>query len=119
MTNGEFKIKRRKGKWKRKQVVCRDCNMQPVRVGDIVRLRYDQLVAPGEWDEVYIECEVVGMLKGCLPMLAVLANGNIWGKDFDPEEDLEKIEMTEEQEAILNADMEAEMRRLEPYLYEV
>ena len=92
MTNGEFKIKRRKGKWKRKQVVCRDCNMQPVRVGDIVRLRYDQRVAPGEWDEVYIECEVCGMPKGGLPVLAKVTNGNIVERDFDPEADLEKIE---------------------------
>lgn len=89
-------MKRQKGKWKRGMMVCSDCHMQPVRVGELVRLRYDTLVAPGEWDEVYIECEVVGRPKGDLPMLAVLANGNIWEKDFDPEADLEKIEMTED-----------------------
>lgn len=104
MTNGEFKIKRRKGKWKRGMMVCCDCNRQPVRVGDMVQLRYDKQVGFGEWVDGYMECEVCGMPKGGLPVLAKVTNGNIVERDFDPEADLEKIELTEEQKAILNAD---------------
>lgn len=119
MTNGEFKIKRRKGKWKRGMVVCNDCHMQPVRVGDAVRLRYDQMVGFGEWVDAYIDCIVEGCPKGGVPLLSVIGNCEILTKVYDPEADLEKIDLTEEQEAILNAYMEAEMQRLEPKLYEV
>ena len=100
-------------------MVCRDCYMQPVRVGDTVSLRYDKQVGFGEWDDAHVDCEVCGRPKNGLPILAKVTNGNIVELDFDPEMDLEKIELTQEQEAILNADMEAEMQRLQPELYEV
>ena len=92
MTNGAMKLKRKKGKWKRGMCVGADCNLHPIRVGDTVRLRYDQLVGYGTFSEVYVECEVVGRPKGGLPMLVVIATGGIWEKEFDPEVDLEVAE---------------------------
>lgn len=84
-------MKRRKGKWKRGMMVCRDCHMQPVRVGDIVSLRYDRQVGFGEWDDAYVDCEVCGMPKNGLPILAKITNGNIIERDFDPKADLECV----------------------------
>lgn len=92
MTNSEFKIKRRKGKWKRGMMVCCDCHRQPVRVGDAVWLRYDKLVGFGEWRETYIDCIVEGCPKGGVPLLSVIGSGNILTKVYEPEVDLEKIE---------------------------
>ena len=85
------RIKRRKGKWKRGMRVGVDCNLHPIRVGDIVRLRYDYRVGYGEFSEGYVECEVCGRPKGGLPVLAKIVNGNIVERDFDPEEDLEYV----------------------------
>ena len=39
-----------------------------------------------------------------MPLLSAIGSGDILTKAYDPEVDLEKIELTKEQEAILNAD---------------
>lgn len=119
MTNG-YVIKRKKGKWKRGMYTgFTDYNSYPIRVGDIVKLRYDQLVDYGTWKEVHVDCVVEGCPKGEFPILSLLGSGEIIRRAFDPGVDLEVVSLTQEQEEILYADMEAEMQRLEPELYEV
>ena len=79
---------RRKGKWKRGMVVGKDCNSQPIRVGDTVLLNV-QCVRYGEWHEENWECEVMGKPEGEPPILRRLLDDWIVNLDFDPESDIE------------------------------
>lgn len=78
-----------KGKWKKGMVVGKDCNSQPIRVGDTVLLNV-QYVRYGDWHEENWECRVLGKpKKTIMPLLQRISDGWIVGNFFDPESDIE------------------------------